>query len=140
MGITIPAGLEIIYNKTLKMYDISVLCNVGKNPRFFPRDKKQTLREVTYLFTIAYAWSFFSEATKNEWNLAANIIGQHNYNLYVQDKSYRIKHGIGGNATPSLYHQYLVGHIGITAPATSAKTAINHNAGKTANQRAAQEP
>jgi hypothetical protein len=123
MGITIPAGLEIIYNKTLKMYDISVLCNVGKNPRFFPRSKKYTLREVTYLFQIAYAWSFFSEATKDEWKYAANIMGQHGYNLYVEDKSYRIKHGIGGNATPSLYHQSLVGHLAIEAPATGAQVA-----------------
>lgn len=121
MGITLPAGLEIIYNKTLKMYDISVLCNVGKNPRFFPRSKKVTLREITYLYQIAYAWANMSEADKGDWVWAANIIGQHGYNLYVQDKSYRIKNGIAGNAIPSLYHQFLVGHINITAPASNAK-------------------
>ena len=121
MGITIPAGIEIIYNKTLKMYDISVMCNVGKNPRFFPRSKKYSLRQVTYLFTIAYAWSFFSDSLKNDWNFAANVTGQHGYNLYVQDKSYRIKNVIGSSANPSLYHQYLVGHIKIEAPADSAK-------------------
>jgi len=120
MGITLPAGLEIIYNKTLKMYDISVLCNVGKNPRFFPRDKKMTLREITYLYTIAYVWSSFSQETKDDWMFAANVIGQHGYNLYVQDKSYRLKNGIAGDATPSLYHQYFVGHINIHAPASSA--------------------
>lgn len=121
MGITIPAGLEIIYNKTLKMYDISVMCNVGKNPRFFPRSKKYTLKEVTYLFTIAYAWSFFSDSLKDDWSFAGNVIGQHGYNLFVQDKSYRIKNVIGGNADPSFYHQYLVGHLKIEAPASSAK-------------------
>lgn len=131
MGITLPAGLEIIYNKTLKMYDISVLCNVGKNPRFFPRDRKMTLREVTYLFQIAYAWSQMSESDKEDWSFAANVIGQHGYNLYVQDKSYRIKNGIGGNATPSVFHQYLVGHIQVANPANSAlitqynKTRVN---------------
>jgi len=123
MGITIPAGMEIVYNKTIKMYDISVLCNVGKNPRFFPRSKKYTLREVTYFFTIAYAWSTLTQATKDEWNFAANVIGQHGYNLYVQDKSYRIKNGIEGNATPSLYHQYLVGHLNIAGVATGALVA-----------------
>lgn len=123
MGITIPAGLEIVYNKTLKMYDISVMCNVGKNPRFFPRSKKMTLREVTYLFQVAYAWNALSDEVKAEWNYAANIIGQHSYNLYVQDKCYRIKHEIGGNATPSIYHQYLVGHLSVQAPATGALVA-----------------
>lgn len=121
MGITLPAGWDIIYNKTLKMYDISVLCNVGKNPRWFPRAKYSTLKEITYLFSIAYAWGLFSADQKAEWNYASNIIGQHNYNLFVQDKSYRMKHGIGGNATPSLYHQYTVGHINIQNPASSAK-------------------
>jgi len=121
MGITLPAGWDIIYNKTLKMYDISVMCNVGKNPRWFPRKKYVKLNEITYLFNIATAWSNLSDDDKAEWNYASNVIGQHNYNLYVQDKSYRIKYGIAGNATPSLYHQYLVGHINIASPATSAK-------------------
>ena len=120
MGITLPAGLEIVYNKTLRMYDISVFCNVGKNPRFFPRDKFYTLKEITYLFNIAYAWSAFSDEVKDDWKFAANVIGQHGYNLYVQDKSYRMKHAIGGDATPSVYHQYLVGHLNIQSPATGA--------------------
>jgi len=120
MGITLPAGVEIVYNKTLRMYDISVFCNVGKNPRFFPRSKFYTLKEITYLFQIAYAWNAFSQETKDAWKAAADVIGQHGYNLYVEDKSYRFKHGIGGNATPSIYHQYLVGHLSVSAPASSA--------------------
>jgi hypothetical protein len=123
MGITLPAGWDIIYNKTLKMYDISVLCNVGKNPRWLPRAKFYNLKEITYLFSIAYAWGLMSNDDKELWNYASNVIGQHNYNLYVQDKSYRIKNGISGNAIPSLYHQFTVGHINISSPATSAKIA-----------------
>lgn len=121
MGITLPAGWDIIYNKTLKMYDISVLCNVGKNPIWFPRSKFVTLKEVTYFFSIAYAWGLFTQAQKDDWTDAADIIGQHNYNLYVQDKAYRIKNAIGGNSTPSIYHQYFVGNINIAGAATSAK-------------------
>jgi len=121
MGITLPAGWDIIYNKTLKMYDISVLCNVGKNPRWFPRKKFVTLKEITYLYQIAGIWANFTADQKAEWNYASNVVGQHNYNLFVQDKSYRIKNGIGGNAIPSLYHQYTVGHIKIENPSNSAK-------------------
>ena len=102
------------------MYDISVFCNVGKNPRFFPRDKFYTLKEITYLFQIVYAWSLFSDEVKANWKTAAEVIGQHGYNLYVQDKSYRIKNAIGGDATPSLYHQYLVGHLNVQSPASGA--------------------
>jgi len=120
MGITLPAGLEIIYNKTLRMYDISVFCNVGKNPRFFPRKRKLQLREISYLFSIAQIWANFTDEEKTAWKTAAEVIGEHGYNLFVQDKSYRIKHLVGGNATPSIYHQYLIGHVNIAAPATSA--------------------
>ena len=127
MGITLPAGIEIIYNRTIRMYDISVMCNVGKNPRFFPRSKFYTLKEITYLFDIAYAWSALSDEVKDEWNYAANVTGQHNYNLYVQDKSYRIKHGLAGDATPSIYHQYKVGHLKIEAPASSAAIAYHNS-------------
>lgn len=123
MGITLPAGWDIIYNRTLRKYDISVMCNVGKNTIWFPRKKFVQLKEITYLFQIAYAWSAKTEDQKAEWNYAANVIGQHNYNLYVQDKSYRIKNGIAGDATPSLYHQYLVGHISIAEPANACTLA-----------------
>jgi hypothetical protein len=124
MGITLPAGIEIIYNKTIRMYDISVLCNVGVNPQFFPRAKFYKLKEITYLYQCAYAWNLMSADTKAEWNFASNVIGQHSYNLYVQDKSYRIKNGLAGDATPSIYHQFTVGHVKIEAPATSALIAF----------------
>jgi hypothetical protein len=123
MGITLPAGIDIVYNKTLRMYDISVFCNVGKNPRFYPRSKYYSLKEVTYLFQIAYAWSALSDAERLDWNTAAEVLGWHGYNLYVEDKSYRMKYGIGGNATPSIYHQYFVGHLKVEAPASSALVA-----------------
>ena len=120
MGITIPAGLEPAFNRTLKRYDISIFCNVGKNPQFFPRSKKVALRAATYLFDIGAAWGLLSEEVKGNWGTAAAIIGQIGYNLYVQDKAHRIKNSLAGDATPSIYHQYLVGHLNVQNPATSA--------------------
>ncbi len=121
MGITLPAGWDIIYNKTLRMYDISVACNVGKNPIWLPRKRKLEIKEISYLYDIAYRWANLTDDQKAEWNFASNVIGQHNFNLFTQDTSYRRKYGIGGIATPSLYHQYLVGHIQINYPQSSAK-------------------
>ena len=127
MGITLPAGIDIVYNKTLRMYDISVFCNVGKNPRFPPRDRKFQLREISYLFSIAYVWAYLSDEVKAQWAAAGEVVFQHGYNLYVQDKSYRLKNGIGGEPSPSVYHQYLVGHLGVGAPATAALFAFYYN-------------
>ncbi|MDD5147729.1 MAG: hypothetical protein PHV63_04265 [Candidatus Daviesbacteria bacterium] len=119
MGITIPAGLEIYYNKTLKMYDFSFFCSIGKNPRFMTRDRYYTLKEISYLFTISKSWGEFTQPQKQAWLDAGNVPGMNGYNLFVQDQAYRIKNLLGGFATPSLFHQYLVGHINLAGSATA---------------------
>ncbi len=119
MGITIPAGLEIYYNKTLKMYDFSLFCNIGKNPRFMTRSRYYRLKEISYLFQIAKSWSEFGSAERQAWLDAGDVPGMNGYNLFVQDQAYRIKNVIGGFATPSLFHQYLVGHVNLSGAATS---------------------
>lgn len=119
MGITIPAGLEIYYNKTLKMYDFMLFCSIGKNPRFLTRSRYYALKEISYLFRLAQSWSEFSDPQKQSWLDAGDVPGMNGYNLFVQDQSYRIKNLIGGFADPSLYHQYLVGHINLSGSATA---------------------
>ena len=120
MGITIPAGLEIYYNKTLKMYDFSFFCSIGKNPCFMTSSRYYSLREISYLFTVSKSWSEFSAPQKQSWLDAGNVPGMNGYNLFVQDQAYRIKNLLGSFATPSLFHQYLVGHINLAGSATAA--------------------
>lgn len=120
VGITLPAGIDIIYNKTLKIYDLSIFCNIGKNPRFLPRERKYSIREMSSLLSVAYSWAHLTNDQREEWQYAADVLGWHGYNLYVQDKIYRILNGIGGSAIASLYHQFKVGHVSISAPSTSA--------------------
>lgn len=125
-GITIPAGLEIIYNRTLKMYDVAVFCNVGKNRRFLCRRTKYNLKQFTKLFSVAYAWNALSQAVKDAWYSAGDASGINGYALYTQDKIYRIMNSLAGSATPSVYHQYKIGHIKIESPANSAKLTEQH--------------
>jgi hypothetical protein len=126
-GITLPAGWELIYNKTLRRYDISVMCNVGKNSVWKPRKVFVQLKEITYLYAMAYSWGNYTTLQKTAWKNAANIIGSTGYNLFCQDTIYRRQHSIAGIATPSIYHQYLVGHVKIESPANSAKLIQPHN-------------
>lgn len=125
-GITIPAGLEIVYNRTLKMYDIQVHCNVGKNRRFMPREQKYRLQEFSKLLQVAYAWSLMTQPQKDAWYIAGDVIGLNGYALYTQDKVYRLMNGIGGDAVPSVLHQYLVGRLNINAPASTARIIEHH--------------
>lgn len=128
-GITLPAGLEVVYNKTLKMYDISVNCNIGKNRRFMTRTRLLNLREFSKLTDVAYAWHALSEEEKAAWYSAADAQGTNGYSLWTQDKIYRLQNSIPGNATPSIYHQYLVGHIKHDGLAIASEFTQYHNHG-----------
>lgn len=118
-GITIPAGIEIIYNKAIKMYDIAVFCNIGRNPSLMPRSKKVRLKEITKLYQVAYKWASLTQAVKDAWYLSADVMGQNGYALYTQDKCYRLMNSLPDDAVPSIYHQFFVSHIKIQAPATN---------------------
>lgn len=118
-GITIPAGLENNYSKALKMFAYSNLLSVGKNSRFFSRNRINALKDASYLSQIAQSWSYFTDNEKLAWIDAGNVCGMNGYNLFVQDQSYRIKNSLDGFATPSLFHQYLVGHINLSDNANS---------------------
>ncbi len=126
-GITLPAGIDVIYNKTLKMYDIAVNCNIGKNRRFLTRKMRINLRDFTKLYQIAALWQTFTQPQKDAWQAAATAMGTTNYNLFTQDQIYRLMNGIFGQATPDIYHQYLVGHVELAGAATAMRMHQYHN-------------
>lgn len=71
-------------------------------------------------------WNALSDADRAAWKAAAAVTSMNGWNLYVQDRSYRIKFGIVGAAVPSLLHQYKVGRVEIAAPAQKAVLAQFH--------------
>jgi len=125
-GITIPAGMEIIWNSAINMYDISVFCNVGKNRRFLTRKEKYQLKDVSKLLGVASVWHALSQAQKDAWYSAGDVSGINGYALWTQDKIYRLMKPIGGNAVPSVHHQFRIGHIKIEAPDNSAELTEHH--------------
>lgn len=125
-GITLLPGVELIYNKTIKMYDLSIHCNIGKNRRFTTRQQKYQIKDASKLFEAAYAWSYLTEEQKQAWYTAGDTSGVNGYALFCQDKIYRLMNGIAGTATPSIYHQYKIGHIKIESPSNSVQLEENH--------------
>lgn len=124
-GITLAPGVDIIYNKAIKMYDLAVACNVGRNPNLMTRARKYNLKQASKLFQCAYAWESLTQPQKDAWYTAADITGMNGYALWTQDKIYRLQNGIGGNANPSIYHQYKIGHIQINSPEENARIEYN---------------
>jgi len=120
-GITLPAGIEVIYSKTLKMYDVRVHCNIGKNRRFLSRSMKINLRDFSKFLAVAQAWENLTQEVRDNWYLAADEQGTNGYSLWTQDKIYRLMNNIPFNATPSIYHQFRIGHIELAGAANSCK-------------------
>lgn len=71
-------------------------------------------------------WNALSDVDRVAWKAAAAVTSMNGWNLYVQDRAYRIKYGIAGAAVPSLLHQYKVGRVEIAAPAQKTVLAQFH--------------
>lgn len=84
------------------------------------------LTQRSLLPEISARWAALSVMEQNQWKIAAAVSKMSGWALFVQDTSYRIKYGITGNATPSIYHQFKVGRIEINAPADRALLAQYH--------------
>lgn len=110
---TIGGGMVSKDKRTNKRYWWLDTSSVSKQKSFFRRSELKTLPSFSQLGEAADAWNLLSSSDKNDWNLAADIIGMHGYNLFIQDKIYRLLNSLPGNAVPSLYHQYLVGHLAV---------------------------
>lgn len=110
---TIGGGLVGPDKQALRRFFWLERAVVAKKRRIYRREDLKALPGRSFLPQIAQAWNALSDDVKSEWDYAANVIRQHGYNLFVQDKAYRIKNLLAGNADPDLYHQYLIGHINI---------------------------
>jgi len=118
---TIGGGLVDADRDALRRYFLLKQRTASKKRTIYRRGEKAILPSYSLLTQVADAWNALSDAVKDDWHDAGAEIGLGGYNLYVQDKSYRIIHSLAGNATPSLNHQYLVGFLTIPEGAGDTK-------------------
>ncbi len=112
-GTSIGGGLISSDRKINRRYFSGILANVTKKRLLYRRGELKTLPTLSVLPEAADAWNLLSSGDKSLWEDAGFYCGLGGYNLFIQDKIYRIVNSLSGNASPSVYHQYLVGHIGI---------------------------
>lgn len=89
----------------------------AKKRSIWRRGEKQALPEMSQFYDASSAWNALSAGDKADWETAAIECGMTGYNLFIQDKIYRLQNSIAGNATPSIYHQYKVAQITISESA-----------------------
>lgn len=110
---TIGGGLVSRDALAVKRFSLLERRVVAKKRVVYSRGELKALPGRSLLSQVGEAWGLLSQAEKDAWSAAGAIVSMSGFNLFTQDKVYRIKHDIEGNATPSLYHQYLIGHLNI---------------------------
>jgi len=110
---TISGGLVTLDRKNITRYFKEDISNAAKKRWRYTRENLKTLPSYSLLSECADAWNLLNGTEKTAWASAAEKCDSFAYNLFIQDKSYRIINSIAGNAVPVLEHQYKVGHIEI---------------------------
>jgi hypothetical protein len=108
---TIGGGLASADRKINRRYFWVRRGSVGKKRLLYRRGELKNLPAFSVIPEAADAWNLLDSGTKSAWETAAIECGLTGYNLFIQDKIYRINHNIAGNAEPLEEHQYLIGHL-----------------------------
>lgn len=126
--IDVPPELAELFARLVRQNDPKRYGSVAQNGHLLSKHQKVDVSGRSLLPEIRALWASLSPTEQLEWKTCA---AQNNYNgwtQFVQDMSYRLKYGIPGIATPSLYHQYKVGRLEIGAPASRALLVQYHPA------------
>jgi hypothetical protein len=108
---TIGGGLIQYDKRSLRRYFHKQNPSASKKRFTFNRLDVKNFRSMSNLSEAADAWNLLSSGSKDDWGIAGIVCGLSAYNLFQQDKIYRILNSIVGNAVPNFYHQYKVGKI-----------------------------
>jgi hypothetical protein len=124
--LSIPVGQENFYWQALQPGDRFQAARIRVKNSFLSRQKFQKLAAKSYLPALRDLWANFTEEQRAAWKAADFHARQHGWRTFVADQSKRIKLNLPGVATPSIYHQDMVGEIYIASPATEAKLIQPH--------------
>lgn len=124
----VPEELKILFQQLVRVNDAQRYGSVAKQGYFPTPYQKLKISTRSLLPRISELWNGLDTTQQNAWKLAGSQTNMNGWNLFVQDTAYRLKFGISGLATPSIYHQYKVGKIEINSPANGALLAQYHPA------------
>lgn len=94
-----------------RRYFLDSFATATKKRDLFRRDELKNLPLQSSMVAASQAWNALSSGDKTSWGTAGAYSGLSAYNAFLQDKILRIMAGLSGNASPSNYHQGLVGSL-----------------------------
>jgi len=84
---------------------------VSRKRNTYTRQERAFIKNESYLKLAYQVWADLTALEKLGWEDAALACDTTGYNLFVKDTIYRMIHELAGTATPSISHQYKVGHV-----------------------------
>ena len=117
---------EVLFYKNLVPSDRFAFGRISRKVAITSRKKKKGMTQKSMLPQISELWAGFSEAEKTAWTNAGAEMNLNGWRMFVADQCARIKNGIAGVATPSLFHQSFVGSLIVDDPAYQIKIAQYH--------------
>lgn len=124
--IQLPYGYDSLFKKALSSGDRFTISRVRRNVSLMTRQRIKGLSQKTLLPQIKDAWNELSEPEKLAWSEASDFMEITGYQLFVKDKTLRLKNALAGNSTPSPAMQTMIGQLTVSAPATSLKITQLH--------------
>lgn len=125
--IKLDAGEDELYYRGLNSSDRFVHSRIIKKTHFLSRKKKKKLKKRSYLFELSNLWNGFSEGIKNDWRAVGEVLGLNKFQAFVSEQTARQNFKIPGVASPSLFHNGLVGELSIENPADELKIIQKHS-------------
>lgn len=124
--ITLTSEIEELYYGALKPGDRFIVPRVTKKISMTSVKRKKGITQKSLLPLCSAAWASLTDEQRVAWSTAGSYTGLNGWRLFVKDYCYRVKNEIAGIATPSNYHQALVGQLHIEAPSDEIKIIQPH--------------
>ncbi|HPT40556.1 MAG TPA: hypothetical protein PLQ44_03070 [Candidatus Paceibacterota bacterium] len=124
--LTIPTGTEDNYWKALTPGSRFLYSRVRRADSLLSRYRKKGVSQKSLLPQISELWAGLTSEQKSAWSLAGAECNLNGWQLFVQDNCIRIANEIPGIATPSIFHQGMVGKIVVGGSAQEIKIAQYH--------------
>lgn len=99
------------YFGILSSNDRFIFPRVGRKIQPHSARRRKGVSQRSLLPVCAEVWNGFSEGVRLAWQTAASYTALTGWKLFVKDYCYRVVNNIPGVATPSNYHQALVGQL-----------------------------
>ena len=124
--IAVPPDLKGFYDQLVTPVYKTKNSSVRFNGRIIPPRKVVNVTSKSLLPQIREIWASVTTPVKNEWKAAGAAVEYTGWQIFVQEMSYRIKHGIVADPTPSILYSYMVGRMNMAAPAVNFSIVQHH--------------